>query len=176
MKLSFLSRIMLAMLILASLNSLGNDLGGLPKKMIFDSRFFFTSLKSYDTNYAINYGVSAGVKYDVEFNKKPVLKVCACQLLTVKSKNQVIENVAVFSEKINNGNLTADFAIATQVLEKEKKHMKSFFYETVKVIGRQVVATDCKTFYKQLKVQYDDLVMYELLDADAISRFNNLNN
>ena len=147
------------MLILVSFNSMANDLGALPNKILFDSPLFITSVKTYDNNFDI----------------KPVLKVCACQLMTVKSKNQQIENVAVFSEKINNGDLTADFAVATQVLENEKKHMKSFFYEKVKVIGKQVVATDCKTFYRQLKVQYDDLKMYELLDADAISRFNNLN-
>ena len=159
MKLTFPNRIMLAMLILVSFTSLANDLGALPIKIVFDSPVFVTSLKTYDIN----------------FDAKPVLKVCACQLLTVKSKNQQIENVAVFSEKINNGDLTADFAVAIQVLEKEKKHMKMFFYETVKLVGKQVVATDCKTFYKQLKVKYDDLKMYELLDADAISRFNNLN-
>jgi hypothetical protein len=159
MKLTFPNRIMLVMLILISFNSLANDLGALPKKNLFSSPEFVTSLKTYDNVYDI----------------KPVLKVCACQLLTVKSKNQQIENVAVFSEKVNNGDLTADFAVATDVLEKEKKQMKMFFYETVKVVGKQVVATDCKTFYKQLKVRYDDLKMYELLDADAISRFNNLN-
>ena len=159
MKLTFPNRIMLAMLLLVSFHSLANDLGALPKKILFYSPVFVTNLKTYDTNYDI----------------KPEMKVCACQLLTVKSNNQQTENVAVFAEKVNNGDLTADFAIAIEVLEKEKKHMKMFFYETVKVVGKQVVATDCKTFYKQLKVRYDDLKMYELLDADAISRFNNLN-
>lgn len=150
---------MLAMLILVSFSARANDLGALPKKIVFDSPVFLSIVKTYDVNY----------------NKKMVAKVCACQLLTVKTKDQQISNVAVFSEKINNGDLSADFAVATQVLEKEKKHMKSFFYDKVTVVGKQVVATDCKTFYKQLKVQYDDLKMYELLDADAISRFNNLN-
>src|SRR5688572_26855501 len=137
MKLTFPNRIMLAMLVLVSFNSMANDLGALPNKILFDSPLFVASVKTYDNNFDI----------------KPVLKVCACQLMIVKSKNQQIENVAVFSEKINNGDLTADFAVATQVLENEKKHMKSFFYEKVKVIGKQVVATDCKTFYRQLKVQ-----------------------
>jgi len=159
MKLTFPNRIMLAMLILVSFSTQANELGALPRKILFNSPVFVTSVKTYDKDY----------------NNKLVTKVCACQLLTVTSKNQQIENVAVFSEKINNGDITADFAVATKVLEQEKKHMKMFFYEKVKVVGKQVVATDCKTFYKQLKVQYDDLKMYELLDADVISRFHNLN-
>ena len=146
-------------LILISFTLQAKDLGALPKKIVFNSPTFVASITTYEKNY----------------DSKPVLKVCACQLLTIKTKNQQDENVAVFSEKINNGDLSADFAVATQVLEKEKKHMKAFFYEKVKVIDRKVVATDCKTFYKQLKVQNDNLIMYELLDADAISRFNNLN-
>lgn len=147
------------MLILISFTIQARDLRALPKKIVFNSPAFFASVTTYEKTYA----------------SKPVLKVCACQLLTVKSKNQQEKNVAVFSEKINNGDLSADFAVATQILEKEKKHMKLFFYEKVKVVDRKVVATDCKTFYKQLKVQNDDLIMYELLDADAISRFNNFN-
>lgn len=147
-------------LLLTSLTTQAKDLGGLPGKLNFSSTAFITSLATYESNY----------------EKIPVLKVCACQLLTIRSKNQREENVVVFSEKINNGDLAADFAVATQVLEKEKKHMQLFFYEKVKVVDRKVLATDCKTFYKQLKLQNEDLRMYELLDADAISRFNNLNN
>ena len=159
MKLTFPNRIMLVMLILVTSSTQANEFGALPGKLVFNAPLFVTSVKTYDNNY----------------NNKLVTKVCACQLLTVTSKDRQIENVALFSEKINNGDVSADFAVATEVLEKEKKHMKSYFYEKIKVVGKQVVATDCKTFYKQLKVQYNDLKMYELLDADAISRFNNLN-
>ena len=111
-------------------------------------------------------------KFDAEFN---VLKVCACQVLKVKSNNENLENVAVFSEKINNGDLSADFAVAKEILEKEKKQMKFFFYNKVTVVNKIVVATDCKTLYRQLKVENDDLKMYEVLDADVKSRFYNLN-
>ena len=121
---------MLTMLTLISLNVLADDLAALPKKNLFRSPDLITSLRSYDT----------------AFDLKPVLKVCACQLLTVRSNNQQLENIAEISEKVNNGDVIADFAVATEVLEKEKKHLKMFFYETVKVVGLQVVATDCKTF------------------------------
>src|SRR5918993_2956074 len=147
MKLTIPNRIMLAMLLLISSSTQANDLGALPGKIVFSSPVMIISAKMYDNNY----------------DEKPVAKVCACQLLTVKSKNQKAEIVAVFSEKINNGDITAEFAVATQVLEKEKKHMKSFFYESIKVVGKQMVATDCSTFYRQLKIQYNNLKMYELL-------------
>jgi hypothetical protein len=159
MKRLTLKRIMPAMFILISFTSYASDLGALPKKLIFNSPAFIDIVRTYEKN----------------FNNDLVAKVCACQLLTVKTGNREIENVAVFSEKINNGDLSADFAVATQVLENERKHMKLFFYDKIKVVGKQVVATDCKTFYKQLKVKYSDLKMYEVLDADVISRFNNFN-
>jgi hypothetical protein len=113
--------------------------------------------------------------YDAVYNKKAVSKVCACEILAVKSNRQAIENIAVFSEKTNNGDLSADFAVAKEVLEQEKKHMKFFFYQKMKVIQKIVTTGDCKTVFKQLQVQNTDLKMYELLDADAISKFNNLN-
>ena len=111
-------------------------------------------------------------KFDAEYNKS---KVCACQILNLKSNNEQLENVALFSEKINNGDLSADFTVAIEILEKEKKQMKSQFFNKVTVVNKLVVPTDCQSLFKQLKVTNDNLKMYELLDADAKSRFENLN-
>jgi hypothetical protein len=147
------------LLLFVASNFKANDLEALPSKIQFNHRNFAAIL----------------VDFDKLTNDKNVTKVCACQLLSVNSGNREVSNVAVFSEKINNGDLSADFAVATEVLENERKHMKSFFYDKVKIIAKQVVATDCRTMYNQLKVQYDDLKMYEVLDADAISRFKQFN-
>ena len=147
------------MFLLIAFTSNANDLIVLPKKIVFTSAEFTNSVIAFD-------------KVNTDKN---VNKVCACQLMVVKSGKDETSNVAVFSEKISYGDLSADFAIASQVLEDEKKHMKSFFYNKVKVVAKEVVATDCRTMYNQMKVTYQDLKMFELLDADAITRFKNLN-
>lgn len=150
---------MSAMLLLIACTSTANDFIALPKKVIFSSAGFVGSVIAFD-------------KLNPEKNVK---KVCACQLMVVKAGKDELSNIAVFSEKVTYGDLSADFAVATQVLEDERKHMKSFFYNKVKVIAKEVVATDCRTMYNQLKVTYQDLRLFELLDADAISRFKSLN-
>ncbi len=158
MKISCPGRLMSVMLTLLALATNANDFVVSPKRLIFSSAFE-NSLLVFEK---LNPG-------------KNDAKVCACQLMLVKSGHEAALNIAVFSEKISSGDLSAEFAIATQVLEEERKHMKSFFYNKVKVIAKEVVATDCRTMYNQMKVQYADLKMFELLDADAITRFKSLN-
>ncbi|RYG01068.1 MAG: hypothetical protein EOO02_13535 [Chitinophagaceae bacterium] len=97
MKLFTLRRILPAMLILLSFTASASDNAVKPLKVKFAHAPFVASIKTYET----------------EYNKKYVLKVCACQMMTVQSNNEQIENIAVFSEKVNNGDLTADFAVAT---------------------------------------------------------------
>jgi hypothetical protein len=152
-----LNRTMLTLVIITLMsNSLfANDGTALPNSKLFSSAF-----------------IGIVKKFDAEYN---VSKVCACQILKLRSNNEQLENVALFSEKINNGDLSSDFTVASEILEKEKKQMKFHFYKKVTVVTKLVVPTDCKTLYRQLKVQNDDLRMYELLDADVKSRFSNLN-
>lgn len=147
--------IVLIMITLVSNSLFAGDGAITPNAKMFSSKF-----------------ISTVKKFDAEYNKA---KVCACQILNLKSNNEQLENVALFSEKINNGDLSADFSVATEILEKEKKQMKSQFYNKVTVVNKLVVPTDCQSLYRQLKVTNDDLKMYELLDADAKSRFENLN-
>ena len=92
-------------------------------------------------------------------------KICACQLMDVKSKNEDLQNLVVFAEKTNNGDLTNEQKITMTVLQKEKKNMKTFYSE-IKVKRELVVATDCASLYKQLKGAYDNLKVFGTLDAD----------
>lgn len=97
-------------------------------------------------------------------------KVCSCQILNVKSNNEDVENVAVFAQKTNNGDISADLNAATATIEAAKKQMKGRFYTNVKVVARRQVAIPCSELYKQLKNQNQDIKMYDILDADALSR------
>jgi len=96
-------------------------------------------------------------------------KVCACQILRVASKNENETLIAVFAQGTNNGDLSANFATATSVLEKEKKHMKAFFYTKIKTTENVTAPTSCSMLYKNIQVKYSNVKMYDVLDADALS-------
>ncbi|AEV98926.1 hypothetical protein A4D02_10250 [Niastella koreensis] len=132
---------------------LAND--GHKTPSIFTSQRFVASLKRIDSVMAVNKTISA--------------KVCACQILNLRSNNHDIMNAVVFAEKTNNeGN--ADFAKAKTRLEKEKRMLLSLFYNKIEVISRTTAATDCNTLYKKLKKMQEDLLMYEVLNADIITK------
>jgi hypothetical protein len=132
---------------------LAND--GHKTPSIFSSQRFIASLKRIDSVIAVNKPVTA--------------KVCACQILNLRSNNHDVKNAVVFAEKTNSeGN--ADFAKAKTRLEKEKRMLLALFYNKIEVIGRTTAATDCNTLYKKLKKMQDDLLMYEVLNADILSK------
>lgn len=96
-------------------------------------------------------------------------KVCACQILNLRSNNYHLDNVAVFAERTNNDAQT-DFAMAMRRLEKEKRFLKIAFFSRINVVAQTRAATDCSTLYKQLKQQHAQLVSYEVLNADVMVR------
>ena len=92
-------------------------------------------------------------------------KICACQLMDVKSTNEDLQNLVVFAEKTNNGDLTNEQKVAMTILQKEKKNLKTF-YSRITVTREIVVTMDCASLYKQLKGSYDNLKVFGMLDAD----------
>lgn len=93
-------------------------------------------------------------------------KICACQLMDVKSNNEDLQNVVVFAEKTNNGDLSNEQKATLEVIQKEKKNLKSF-YSKITVTREIIVTTDCASLYKQLKGAYQNLKVFETLDADV---------
>jgi hypothetical protein len=101
-----------------------------------------------------------------------VAKVCACQILRVASNNEKETFIAVFAQGTNSGDLSANFATAVTVLEKEKKHLKEFFYTKIKTAEAVTAATECSKLYSNIQVKYSNVKMYDMLDADALSNRN----
>jgi len=99
-------------------------------------------------------------------------KVCACQILRVESNNEEQNFIAVFAQATNTGDLSFNFASANTVLEKEKKHLKSFFYTKIKTAENVTAATECSAMYKNIQVKYANVKMYDVLDADALANKN----
>ena len=52
----------------------------------------------------------------------------------------------------------------------EKKQMKDRFYDVVKTSKKVSAATDCKSLITVLKASYDDLKVYDIIDADVRSQ------
>ena len=94
-------------------------------------------------------------------------KICSCQILSMESSNYQHHNVAVFAEKTNHGNYSAEYKVAKNAIEKEKKNLKRLFYDKVKVVNNISQTTDCKSLYIKLKGVDQSLMMYDILDADV---------
>lgn len=93
-------------------------------------------------------------------------KVCVCQILNLRSTNHHVKNAVVFAEKTNMDGAD-DLAQAKLRLEKEKRLLRVLFYSKIQVVAKTTAATDCNTLFKQLKKKQDNLLLYEMLDADV---------
>lgn len=94
-------------------------------------------------------------------------KVCACQILNLRSNNHHVKNAVVLSEKTNKEG-DNDLVQAKMRLEKEKSLMRILFFPRIEVIARTTAETDCNTLFIQLKKKQDDLLLYEVLNADIV--------
>jgi hypothetical protein len=131
--------------------NLANDGHAAPS--IFTTNRFITSLRSFDSVITVN----------------ATAKICACQILNLRSNNHHVKNAVVFAEKTNEDG-QADYTKAKIRLEKEKRIMRLLFYNKIEVIGKTTAATDCNTLFLQLKKKKDNLLLYEVLDADIVVR------
>jgi len=117
--------------------------------------------------------LSNSLKEEKRLFEVEAAKVCACQVLRVTSKNENETLIAVFAQGTNNGDLSAGFASATTVVEKEKKHLKGLFYDKVQTAENLTAPTRCSVLYKEIQTKYSQVRMYDVLDADALSKLHN---
>jgi hypothetical protein len=117
----------------------------------FTTSRFIPSVKTFDSIITVN----------------GTAKVCACQILNMRSNNHHVKNAVVFAEKTNSDG-EADLEKAKTRLEKEKRILRLLFYNKIEVITRTTAATDCNTLFQQLKKKKDNLLLYEVLDADIV--------
>ena len=97
-------------------------------------------------------------------------KICSCQILNLKSANYDHQHVALFAERTNDGNYSAESHAAKSVIEKEKKRLRSLFYDRLDVVSKISEATDCGTLYFKLKFADQSIVLYDILNADLQTR------
>jgi len=146
------TRTLLFVLMACSHTVLANDGHAGP----FTSNGFKASVKTFNAMNEVN-----------EVNA--AAKVCACQILNLRSNNQYLENAVVFAESTSVNGQT-DFAQASNRLEKEKRHLKMLFFTRISVVAKTTAATDCNTLFMQLKKRNDRLIKYEVLNADVAVR------
>jgi hypothetical protein len=119
--------------------------------LLFSTARFMASVKKVDSFIVIN----------------TTTKVCACQILNLRSNNHHVKNAVVFAEKTNkegDNNLVQ----AKIRLEREKRLMRILFFNKIEVIASTTAETDCNTLFIQLKKKQDDLLLYEVLNADIL--------
>jgi len=120
------------------------------------SENFFTSVKKVDADFPLR-----------EISHDANVKICSCQILNLESANYQHRHVVVLAEKTNHGNYSSGYRVAKGVIEKEKKHLRLFFYDKIKVVNKFAQSTDCKSLFIKLKELDQSLVMYDILDADV---------
>ncbi|MBX2921301.1 MAG: hypothetical protein KF746_03840 [Chitinophagaceae bacterium] len=96
-------------------------------------------------------------------------RICVCEIVELQNNNAAFTDVAVFAEKLNNGDMGKGYKIAEREIAKEKKQMKAMFFDEVKVSTKIAVATDCLSLYIKLRQDSNGLKIYDILDADARS-------
>jgi hypothetical protein len=99
-------------------------------------------------------------------SNKLVVKICSCQILNLQSNNYQQSDMAIFAERSSQGHFGSDLSIARKTIEREKKHMKSLFYDKLSVLDQVSEPTDCKSLYLKLKMKNNALVIYDILNAD----------
>lgn len=128
--------------------TLAND--GRYAPSLFSTARFIASVKKVDSFIVIH---------------KP--KVCVCQILNLRSNNHHVKNAVVLAERTNKER-DNDLEQAKIRLEKEKSLMRVLFFPRIEVIARTTADTDCNTLFIQLKKKQDDLLLYEVLNADIL--------
>lgn len=129
--------------------TLANDGRNSPSQ--FTTARFMASVKRVDSIIAVN----------------TTAKVCACQILNLRSNNHHLKNAVVFAEKTNKEGDNG-LVLAKIRLEREKRLMRILFFNKIEVIASTTAETDCNTLFIQLKKKQDDLFLYEVLNADIL--------
>jgi len=93
--------------------------------------------------------------------------VCVCEIMELKNNNMRVSDIAVLAEKTNYGDVGREYKTAERLIKKEKKQMKSEFFDDIKVTTRIAVATDCVSLYMKLRQGTTGLQLYDILDADV---------
>jgi hypothetical protein len=132
------------------------------------AQFTLKSFIKASVQFMNNKNMNADMLLQMMANQNSTAKVCVCEIMELKSNNYQFQNVAVLSEKTNNGDLTADYKSASKLLSKERKHMKDFFFDVIKVTEKFTAATDCVSLYLMLRRDAVDLKLYDILDADIV--------
>jgi ActR/RegA family two-component response regulator len=113
--------------------------------------------------------IASVTSFDSIITANATAKVCACQILNMQSNNHNVKNAVVFAEKtISEG--STDLEKAMTRLEKEKRILRSLFYNKIQVIAKTTAETDCNTLFLQMKKKQANLLLYEVLNADIMVR------
>jgi hypothetical protein len=172
-----LLRISTALLIftLLSTNSFAADRSGRPADIVFPHlpvlRDAGRVMRTVDSFLSASIRVSPAMAESVASSERKADaassrgRICSCQILDLSSANYRHSHVALLAEKTNNGS-AADFSIAKNRIEREKKQLRRQFYDKVKTVSKTTATGSCQSMIVQMKSGDSDLQVYEILNAD----------
>lgn len=95
-------------------------------------------------------------------------KICSCRLMEVRSDTYDLQLVGIFAEKTLVGKKSGNYKILNQYLQREKSYFRFIFLESLKQKQTYRTSSNCKELYKELKLKHTNLVMYNIIDVDAL--------
>ncbi len=92
--------------------------------------------------------------------------VCVCEVMKLENNNDSYDEVALLSERTAQGDPASGYHIAGKQLAAERRRIRELFFTMVKVTERVNAPVDCVSLYLTLNKRYQDLKLYDILDAD----------
>ena len=133
----------------------------------FFSKLIFAEMNSELPHHVFTPRISVLLNIpDTASRPKKSIKICSCQILIFQINERRQKNFALFAEKTNRKSFASDVSFTRRIIEKEKRHMRAYFYDKLEVVGAFSDAIDCRSMYKKLKDKDKSLFLYDILDAD----------
>lgn len=96
-------------------------------------------------------------------------KICTCQLMSVKTEKFDSHLVGIFAEKTLEGKKKLNYRVMNEFIRREKIYFRVVFLRALEVQEKFKSATDCQSLYNKLKSENYQLVMYNILNVDALT-------
>ena len=96
------------------------------------------------------------------------LKICSCQLLKVYTDKYDPQLTALFAEKTPDSKRKNEYRLLGEYINREKIYLKIVFARTVEMLDNIERNTSCLSLYDELKKQYGQLKLYNIIDVDIL--------
>lgn len=100
-------------------------------------------------------------------------KICSCKLVEVKSDAEDRQLVGIFAEKTIKGKKAGNLRELNYYIERERIYFRFAFLESARKKKSYKSSGNCRKLYKELKKKHANLIIYNIIDVDALRKLAN---